>query len=56
MWSRSRDSDRERVARENERKIRDGFPPSERPKGYWLFFAVVVALVVLVVFLLFAFV
>ena len=53
MWS--RDSDRGRIARENERKIREGFPSFERPKGYWPFFVVVVALVVLGVFLLFAF-
>lgn len=51
MWSRSRDTDRERNARERERRIRGGAPPDERPEGYAYFVAVVAGIVVLAVVL-----
>lgn len=52
MWNRSRDTDRERNAREREARIRGEDPPDERPAGYWVFVAVVgiVALAVAVFF------
>lgn len=52
MWGRSRDTDRERNARERERRIRGDFPPDERPKGYAYFVAVVVGILALVFVLL----
>lgn len=52
MRHRSRDTDRERNAREREARIRGEDPPDKRPAGYWVFVAVVgiVALAVAVFF------
>lgn len=52
MWGRSRDTDRERNAREQERRIRGESPLDERPKGYAYFVAAVVGVVAVVFVLL----
>ena len=51
MWS-ERDTDRERSTEEHLRRIRSGAPPAERPRGYWIFFSIVMVLLALVVLLL----
>jgi hypothetical protein len=53
-WGGSRETDRRRVNDEGVRRLRGEAPPDARPTGYWTFFAVVAAIVVLAfVFLVF---
>lgn len=51
MWNRSRETDRERNAREQDERIRSEHRPDDRPRGYFYFVAVVVIAVVAFVLL-----